>query len=267
MATTPPPPSPSTLRMPPAPRHGAGYYSYEPYATRHSARLAAQRAARDSQTTPPPPSPSGLRARADLAGGRKQRDDELGTLSPPGSIQPSPRKKPSGRSRGVVPSHSLDNTTDLDGTNTACPEETTHRKQSFLQASRTTTVAGMLPTPAKTPRKKAVGDVSSTARTLFPNPASSRPKKARKYTGFSLESFEEDPSDNHKKIEIFTDSRDRIPELDESEGNPFYSKPGNVEASGNAASRTSKRRKADERKRDKDVEEAIKRDDGMIYVL
>lgn len=257
MATTPPPPS--TLRMPPTPRHGAGYHSYEPYTTRHSARLASQRAARDSQTTPPPPSPSGLRDQAR----RKQSDDDLGTLSPPGTIQASPRKKPLGRSRGVLPSHSPDNTTDLEATNT---EETTLPKHSFLQASRTMTTAGMLPTPAKTPRKKAVGDVGSTARTLF-STAPSRSKKGKKYTGFSLESFEENPSENHGKIEIFTDSRDRIPELDESEGNPFYKKPSTAEASENATSRTSKRRKADGIKRDKEVDEAIKRDDGMFYVL
>ncbi|KAL2003021.1 hypothetical protein VTN02DRAFT_5256 [Thermoascus thermophilus] len=257
MATTPPPPS--TLRIPPTPRHGAGYYSYEPYTTRQSARLASQRAARDSQTTPPPPSPSGLRDQAR----RKQSDDAQGTLSPPGTIQASPRKKPSGRSRGVLPSHSLDHTADVDATNT---EEHTLLKHSSLRAPRTMTTAGMLPTPAKTPRKKAVGDVGSTARTLFPT-APSRPKKGKKYTAFSLESFEEDPSENHGKIEIFTDSRDRIPELDESEGNPFYKKPSAAESSEHATSRTSKRRKADGIKRDKEVDEAIKRDDGMFYIF
>lgn len=97
----------------------------------------------------------------------------------------------------------------------------------------------------------------------------SRAKKGKKYTGFSLESFHEDPSENHEKIEIFTDSRDRIPKLDESEENPFYKKPEDKHVSMNT-SHTSKRRKVEEVeevKRPEEVENALKRDDGMLYVL
>lgn len=127
---------------------------------------------------------------------------------------------------------------------------------------------GMLPTPMKTPRKKAVEDVSSAARTLFPTASTfARPKKSKKYSGFSLESFEEESTETHGKIEIFTDSRDRIPQLDESEENPFYKKPAAPAITETAAPRTSSRRKANGSKRDKEVDNAIDRKDGMTYVL
>jgi hypothetical protein len=115
---------------------------------------------------------------------------------------------------------------------------------------------GMLPTPAKTPRKKPVDNVDSTARVLFP-PLSGQ-KKKRKQTGFSLDSFTEDPSQG-ESIQIYTDSRDRIPEVDESEANPFYNKP-----SANTSARSCRRKT---RSRDKEVDEALNRDDGMVYVL
>jgi hypothetical protein len=115
---------------------------------------------------------------------------------------------------------------------------------------------GMLPTPAKTPRKKHVDNVDPTARVL--SPTLSGQKKKRKQTGFSLDSFTEDPSQG-ESIQIYTDSRDRIPEVDKSEANPFYNK-----SSANTSARPS-RCKA--RSRDKEVDEALNRDDGMVYVL
>lgn len=120
----------------------------------------------------------------------------------------------------------------------------------------------MLPTPAKTPRKKAVGDVGSTARTLFPPPSgSSSGRKKKKYTGFSLDSFNDNEAQGGSAIQIYTDSRDRIPEVSKSEENPFYAKP-----EPNASTRASKRR-VQSTKRDKEVDEAIQREDGMVYVL
>lgn len=126
----------------------------------------------------------------------------------------------------------------------------------------------------KTPRKKPVanGNVNAAARVLFQNhppavedaaPAPKRTKKGRKYNGFSLT---EDGSDG--KIEIFTDSRDKVPEMDENEDNPFLDKPTNGESSSMKVIGSRKRRKlSNEVKRNEEVEEAIKRDDGMVYVL
>ncbi|KAK8084612.1 hypothetical protein PG997_005883 [Apiospora hydei] len=90
--------------------------------------------------------------------------------------------------------------------------------------------SGMLPTPAKTPsdsKKRNVeiaAGVRAAARTLFHDEvdsiASSRKKRTKKYTGVGLESFNAEEVD--EPIEIFTDSRDRLPQVDRSLDNPFY---------------------------------------------
>ncbi|KAF9889115.1 hypothetical protein FE257_007604 [Aspergillus nanangensis] len=249
MATTPPPPS--TLRVPPTPRHGAGYDQYEPYTTRHSSRLAGQRASRESNTTPPPSFPRS-HTRTSPRKARSQ-DSDREALSPPGSGHDSPRKKMSDRGRGLFAAHSFDGPAGQDDPFVSAESSGLHR---HLQTMRPTMTEGMLPTPAKTPRKKAVGDVGAAARTLFPPaPSSGRTKKTKKYTGFSLDSFNEDQVQGGSAIQIYTDSRDRIPEVDQSKENPFYKKP---------ATRASKHR---EGQRDQEVNEAIKREDGMFYVF
>lgn len=240
MATTPPPPS--FLRTPPTPRHGAGYDEYEPYSTRHSARLASQRASTESRTTPPPSFPVS-QGRGTSRSTKKQKTAETETLSPPGSPV-SPRKKMPGRN----------NATQLDD-----PDSFNTTKPAQSQASRlfrSTITEGMLPTPAKTPRKKVVDNAGSTARVLFPT--QSGQKKKKKQTGFSLDSFTDDASQDDS-IQIYTDSRDRIPEVDASEENPFYQK-----TSASTKPRASRRKAGS---RDKEVDEALKREDGMVYVL
>lgn len=240
MATTPPPPS--FLRTPPTPRHGPGYDQYEPYSTRHSARLASQRTSTESRTTPPPSFPVS-QGRGTSRSTKKQKTAETETLSPPGSPV-SPRKRMSGRNTATQ----LD---DADTFNTTKPAQS--------QASRlfrSTITEGMLPTPAKTPRKKVVDNAGSTARVLFPT--QSGQKKKKKQTGFSLDSFTDDASQGDS-IQIYTDSRDRIPEVDASEENPFYQKP-----SASPKPRPSRRKAGS---RDKEVDEALKREDGMVYVL
>ena len=141
----------------------------------------------------------------------------------------------------------------------------------------------MLPTPVKTPSKKAVPDANLAARVLFQNQPSLVPEgthrqkkmgKGKKHAAFSLESFNEgDEPETQGDLAIFTDSRDKIPQLDESEDNPFYVKPESSKVSElktNTAVRSTKRRKVEEdgtTKRDKEVQEAIRRDDGMFYNL
>ncbi|KAE8150562.1 hypothetical protein BDV25DRAFT_108816 [Aspergillus avenaceus] len=249
MATTPPPPS--TLRVPPTPRHGPGYDQYEPYSTRHSARLASQRASKERHTTPPPSFPPSQRPKNT----KNQHNKGLGALSPPGSIHGSPRQSAE-RTGSHLAAHSLDGTSDSDPFNTSEPSHT----HPSLHSLRATMSQGMLPTPAKTPKKKPVGDVGATARTLFPQPG--RPKKSKKYTGFSLDSFGDDNAQGGSNIQIYTDSRDRIPEVDQTEENPFNKKP----APSKVPTRTSRRR-AEQIKRDKEVDESVKRDDGMTYVF
>lgn len=136
----------------------------------------------------------------------------------------------------------------------------------------------MLPTPVKTPRKKVVQNVNAAARALFQElPTASEeimptPKKNRKSTrhsGLSLGSFAMEGGVGTSHVQIFTDSRDNVPELDQSEENPFLNHPS--EEAGPSVKRvggTSKRLKPSiEQKKDAQVDEAIKNDEGMVYVL
>ncbi|PKX92047.1 uncharacterized protein P174DRAFT_462534 [Aspergillus novofumigatus IBT 16806] len=267
MATTPPPPS--TLRIPPTPRHGAGYDQYEPYSTRYSTRLASQRASRESHTTPPP-SFATAHTKPGLRSTKKQSSDEFEALSPPGSVFGSPRKKHSGRMRTSAVTHSLEDHHVSDSADPFTTAELSHAQQRPLQKYRPTMTDGMLPTPAKTPRKKAVGAVGDTARIPFPvaqSSASSRSKKTKKDTAYSLDSFIDHATRGSSQIEIYTDSRDRIPEIDESEGNPFYKKDDNQESTSHVSARASRRSRREEMKRDQEVDEAVKRKDGMVYVF
>ena len=148
-----------------------------------------------------------------------------------------------------------------------------------LQQPSLNVAANMLPTPAKTPRKKPVqpAAVNAAARVLFParpdtvEDAMPTPRKRRnrRTAGFSLYSSMEDDEDatSENQIQIYTDSKDKIPELDTSEDNPFYERP--VEDAGDAAkSKNTKKRKARHSiEGSKEIEEAFKREDGMVYVL
>lgn len=277
MATTPPPPT--NLRTPPTPRHGAGYDGYDPYVTRHSSRIASRRAAAKSHSTPPPSSPTHLQARADVAaeGSWEQKPSATGALSPPSSTQNSPRRKPGNRVK-VAPdnSQSISNERHIPSRTNI---HSTHNKNTITHNNSASMADETLPTPAKTPRKKMIPDSNLAPRVLF-KPSSvpenthnqKNVKKGKKFSAFSLESFNDNAgAETGNDLQIFTDSRDRIPELDESEDNPFYQKPGAAKNSETKSdTRTTKRRKVESNgnnKRDKDIQEAIHRDDGMYYVL
>ncbi|CRL23001.1 unnamed protein product [Penicillium camemberti] len=214
MASTPPPPSPSELRVPRAPRHGAKHDNYEPYPTRYSARLAGQRVSRVVQTTPPPSHPS-----ASAKPGPSKR-----TLSPssPGTVKPSPKKV--ARSHRTAASRISPFDSEL-----GLPRTSAHHtsRSSAEQA---------LPTPAKTPsKKKVINSDSSTSRSLFPS--TSTPKRRKMDTpkhsaaeppaifvdepliGCTIEAAEQELG-----IPIHEDSRDRIPVVGPLSTDSFISK-------------------------------------------
>jgi hypothetical protein len=135
---------------------------------------------------------------------------------------------------------------------------------------------GMLPTPAKTPMQKdgsgAIPGINSVARNLFPirgetaDEAMPSPKKKgrKKYAGFTLGANEDDAEGS--AIAIYTDSHDRVPEVDLSADNPFYGQYGSVPPE--PTKRSSKRRKiAIPGEGEQTIEEAERREDGLIYVL
>ena len=94
----------------------------------------------------------------------------------------------------------------------------------------------------------------------MPTPKKNGRKKNSGYTLGSFESREED-----QPIQIFTDSHDRVPEVDMSSDNPFYG-PGRVVPE--PTKRASKRRKITvPGEEDITAEEAEHRADGLTYVL
>ncbi|KAI9794303.1 MAG: hypothetical protein M1835_006691 [Candelina submexicana] len=289
MAVTPPPRS--IIRTPPTPLHGSKYGSDHPRSTRKSGRIINQDS-RLSAVTPPPRSPnresqSALPSSPPIVKRAHLTRTSSGHFSPPPSAQTSPQKKLLNLSKSTR-QRQVSGTLDFESTNAAAAAlGLLHSDSSKAEAEASlppaVSAAGMLPTPAKTPRKrssKAVAGMDSTARILFPTQAETieeviasprkNERKAKKYNGFSLDSFtnETNGDASAEKIEIFTDSKDRVPELDESENNPFYVKGGN-EASGTTSSKKASKSKKAERPiaRDPQVEEALKRDDGMVYVF
>ena len=97
-----------------------------------------------------------------------------------------------------------------------------------------------------------------------------RKRGSKRHVGFTLDSsLEDDDIDSEGKIRIYTDSKEKIPELDLSEDNPFLDRP-QQEAPSNEPrkSRGSKKRKAASiTPNNADIEEAFNREEGMVYVL
>lgn len=150
-----------------------------------------------------------------------------------------------------------------------------------LQQPSLNPAANMLPTPAKTPRKKPVqpAAVQAAARVLFPSRPDTvedampnpRKRRNRRHVGFSLYSSMEDDGDvgSENQIEIYTDSKDKVPELDPSEDNPFYDQHARtIRYTDPRKSKGGKKRKAEHSiDANAEIEEAFNREEGMVYVL
>lgn len=78
----------------------------------------------------------------------------------------------------------------------------------------------------------------------------------------TLESFAaiHDDSAAGSDIQIFTDSRDKVPEVDDSSDNPFYGK-------GALRSAAQKKKGRPQLVSNKEVQDTLEHDEGMIYVL
>ncbi|KZM27019.1 uncharacterized protein EKO05_0004983 [Ascochyta rabiei] len=255
MHRTPSPPR--RVHTPPAPLHGD---SWEPFSPRRSSRVAAQRGLHLEQTDPAR-TPRTRRDVTPTASSRKSiaRTSHL-TLSPPSSpTSPPKHRTPRSTRRSLFPAaDALDSDSDH-------PPLTSGRR--FLASM----APGMLPTPAKTPRKRALHSeeaLQPTARVLFPSrPATIdevTPRKARRTikNAYSLESFEQGRVSS-EKIEIFTDSKERVPTADEDEENPFVTKKRKGKAKARATPQKTRRANA----RTVEMEEAVDREEGMVYLF
>lgn len=76
--------------------------------------------------------------------------------------------------------------------------------------------------------------------------------------GFDL--YDEDREAKGSKIEVFTDTNARIPEMDETEENPFLGPKVRPQ-------RRSSRKSKAELENDAKLKEAVKNDEGVLFVL
>ncbi|KAI0002612.1 hypothetical protein F4779DRAFT_129272 [Xylariaceae sp. FL0662B] len=254
------PSPPGRVHTPGTPKHGYSD-SWEPFSPRKSARISSQRSAdRSIDRTPSPRSSSHHYTRSS----RKSSD----TFSTP-AASPHKRRLPAmdsvRRASGALTAESAANAADSLGLTS-----TQKKPQATMATSQS---SGMLPTPAKTPRKqpdeKAQASVRAVARNLFSSESAIMPsprKKAKKYSGLTLESFTAEEVEN--PIEIFTDTRDRLPEVDSTNDNPFYGNQPASTAEPEPPKRRSKRKHVTIPGEGKQtIEEAIQREDGIVYVF
>lgn len=140
----------------------------------------------------------------------------------------------------------------------------------------------MLPTPSKTPKKREVPQdvVHSTSRVLFPgrpanlDDAMPPMRRSKKNRIFSLDGLAEDGDDESGQISIYTDSKDRVPDVDEGDDNPFLTKPARgkknkavVPSDGEPVVRRSRRVGNGYEEEVEEMERRVRNDEGMIYVL
>ena len=263
-ARTPSPPP--ALRTPPAPRLGF-HDSWEPYSPRKSARISSQRT---SNRTPSPQLSSRHLAGSPPRTTKKKAiiQSDISMASP----ATSPRKRsqtalhPGRQVSGVLTAEGTANAAAALGLHTQMATAT--QRPDSVSVSRT---SGMLPTPSKTPRKppneKTVASIQSFARNLFSSEDSAMPsprkRRSKKYTGVTMESSTAEEEEEEDTIPIFTDSQDRIPAKDNSDANPFF---GTSAAS--PIKRQSKRKLVNiPGEGVQSVDEAARREDGMVYVL
>ncbi|KAM3484310.1 hypothetical protein MY8738_002302 [Beauveria namnaoensis] len=253
---TPSPPPAEEIQAPSAPRHGY-QDDWQPYPNaRRSTRSSAQR----NRT----PSPHSLRQRP-LASPRGARRANSQSNTAMVSPIPSPRKKrqpPVNTSNRSV-SGSL---TAKQIANAAAALGPCNPVNPTLHSS-SSRAGGMLPTPSKTPAKpateKKTAEISAIARDLFPSSSSSSRRRPKSYHGLGMDSFTAQQEEG--TIEIFTDTKDSIPEVDTSEANPFYTGPSKQDAQ--MSPRRSRRKVVIPGEGSQSLEEATQREDGMVYVF
>ena len=274
MATTPP--LRASVPTPSTPLHGAKYDR------RPRTRQTLSRTLRALQT--PPPSldePQRIPPLLDLKP-LTSPHSTAHTFSPPPSAHTSPRKT-SGKSKMADKHTDTSVPKDLSSSSSMVPVGPIHASMDDILSQHpshkaTTT---MLPTPVKTPRKKTVQSaaVKNAARVLFPMRPDSvedamptpQKKRIKRPAGFSLYSSMEDEEDQQiqDQIQIYTDSKDKVPELDTTEDNPFY-EPQKQQGPppGSRKGRNDRKRKVAPSAEDRqDIKDAFNREEGMVYVL
>ncbi|KAF2457775.1 hypothetical protein BDY21DRAFT_16330 [Lineolata rhizophorae] len=306
MPSTPPPPEGRRVHTPPAPLHGPKFDEWDPYSSpRRSSRVAAQQEQKVKQTssvenTPTrsgraaasnslgePSSPTSSRKRGGMmaaasggSGGlRSGGSAHKHRISPP-PMSPSKRARATPRKSGAK--HLLaQEYTESDSANEDEEAPPSMRKLRSAPAATMTNPGAMFPTPVKTPNKPDGEDetpkkaaLSSTARVLFPSSRTAKPEDAmptprrrRKHLPFTLGSFEDEvATQDGDQIQIYTDTKERIPELDEGEDNPFVTPKGRKTKQHETPKRKKERSKEAEEEEER-MQERVRNNEGLIYVF
>jgi hypothetical protein len=183
----------------------------------------------------------------------------------------SPQKK---RMPPADPSRRASGTLTAEGTATAAVAlglSPAPKPESLSRRTGAMAGAGMLITPAKTPQKppteKVTAKVKSVARNLFhsdDDEAASSSRKMRTQAQHPNSFYTTEAAAT--SFQIYTDSHERVPEVDTSAENPFF--VGQHSAVPEAPKRRGKRTTVRIPGEGKVlVDEAIRREDGMLIVL
>ncbi|KAI1801501.1 hypothetical protein F4811DRAFT_534146 [Daldinia bambusicola] len=252
------PSPPGRVHTPGTPKFGYND-SWEPFSPRKSARISAQRS---TQRTPSPRAPQ-HRTRAST---KNSSSDALTTPATSSPKKRQPAMDSVRRASSALTYEGVTNAADSLGISSQ------HKSKASASTSR---AAAMFPTPAKTPKKqpdeKSKANVRAIARSLFSETdaiATPKKRKAKKYTGLTLDSFTAENVD--EPIEIFTDTRDRIPEADDNAANPFYEKhpaPATAEPPKSPKKRGQGKLISVPGEGKQPLDEVLKREDGIIYVF
>ena len=93
-------------------------------------------------------------------------------------------------------------------------------------------------------------------------------KAGRKRRSFFLsDSMADDDTHSESNIQIFTDSKERVPELDTSQENPFYDNPSVSQTSEEHDKSRDKKKGISAVKENEDIHDAFDHEEGMVYVL
>jgi len=263
VATPSPGPSSGRIHTPPAPLHGYTD-SYEPYTPRKSTRLQHRAANR----TPSPHlsvrhQPESRGAHLPSLGSPKRTKSRRNTTMASPASSPQKRRAPVANA-----SHRTSASLTTESTTSAAAALGFVGQPEHLHPGRASISAvGMLITPAKTPQKppsqKTRDNIQAVARSLFnESEVMPTPKKSRTQN-YVLDSFSAD--DNiEEPIAIYTDSHERIPEVDRSAANPFY---GDRPAPAVGLRRSKRQMVSIPGEGMISIDEAVRRDDGRLKVL
>jgi len=253
---TPSPRGAPVIRTPPAPLHGFSD-TYEPYSPRKSSRIKARNA---NRTPSPSRNLSDEIANSNSVGSAKSDFHRTTTnMTSPGSVLPkkrAPAAASSGRATSAVNVHLTTSSATMSGNPSG-------KNEFYPGRASISAIGGMLITPAKTPQKPPTKEtrakIHAVARSLFSESETvPTPRKARGHESLDTLTGES----QEQTIQIYTDSNERIPEVDKSEMNPFY-RNGSVAT--NSASHSETIEIPGEGK--VSIDEAVRREDGIVYTL